>query len=377
MEGNFSTERRRAMKNIKQCVRNMPRLKQPPESPEGPRSAPTNGPSWVPVRLAGDTSRVTSVLESKVKALKEKKGALSRESELVPQERASPKKAKARKGKPPTEPAHQDVLVEPQSQIRTYLTDVLLDSTNYPHLGQDEVLEGGMPSSSCVNELAAPKGPGAAGGATGVGWTSPQELQRLPGRNVLENKVSSANVTRKISQNGLCGAGSSKDLPFDREPFEEANGKEDHQFQAMDFGSSSSPHGNDTCGVATTGRLWRAESWDSLGSGGSKTSSLSLAERVERNRAILQEMLSVPVHNGPHPSQEGHSLHWYKKETPVLGNERPSHGTCEHEKVGPLSLQAIHLPHLGTCLEGGAVLANFPFAADPPSLLHVNLQAIE
>ncbi|XP_015272783.1 PREDICTED: uncharacterized protein KIAA1614 homolog [Gekko japonicus] len=345
MEGNFSTERRRAMKNIKQCARNIPRLKQPPESPEGPHSAPINGPSWVPVRLSGDTSRGTSVLVSKVKALKEKKGALNKQGDLVPQERASPKKAKARKGKPPpTEPAPQDMLVEPQSQIRTYLTDGLLDSTPYPHLGPDEVQEGGMPPSSCVNETAAPKGPRAAGGgANSAGRTSPQELQRLPGRNALENKVSSGNVARKISQNGLCGAGSSKDLPFDREPSEEANGKEDHRFRAMDSGSSSFPYGNDTCGVATTGRLWRAESWDSLGSGGSNASSLSLAERVERNRAILQEMLSVPVHNSPHPSQEGHSLLWHKKETPVLGNERPGNEILANDVDGDsgVSLQDL------------------------------------
>ncbi|XP_060089056.1 uncharacterized protein KIAA1614 homolog [Heteronotia binoei] len=323
MEGDFSTERRRAMKNIKQCIRNIPRLKQPPESPEDTHSASIKGPSWVPVRLSGDTSRGISVLESKVKALKEKKGALNKQGEPVPQERASPKKAKTRRGKPPTEPALQDVLVEPQVQIRTYLTDVLLDSANYPHLGQEEVQEGIL-SNSYANEVAAPKEPRVAGAATGVGWSSPKEFQRLPGKNVLENKFSSGNMVRKISQNGLCGAGSSKELPFDREPFEEANGKEDHQFQATDFGSSSFPHGDDGCGVATTGRLWRAESWDSLGSGGSNASSLSLAERVERNRAILQEMLSGSAQNGPHPSQEGHTLHWHKKETPGIGNERPS-----------------------------------------------------
>nr|XP_056699987.1 uncharacterized protein KIAA1614 homolog [Euleptes europaea] len=321
MEGNFSTERRRAMKSIKQCVRNIPRLKQPPESPKDTHSASNNGPPWVPVRLSGDTSRGASVLESKVKALKEKKGALNKQGELVPQERASPKKAKTRKVKPLTEPAPQDALVEPQSQIRTYLTDVLLDSADYPCLGQEEVEEG-MLSSSYINDFAALKRPKAAGEATS--WSSPEEFQRLPGRNGLENKVPSGNVTGRISKNGLCGAGSSKDLPFEQEPFEEANGEEDHQFQARDFGSSPFPPRNDACGVATTGRFWRAESWDSLGSGGSNASSLSLAERVERNRAILQEMLSMPVHNSHHPSQEVHTLHRHKKETPVLGNERPS-----------------------------------------------------
>ncbi|XP_077188341.1 uncharacterized protein KIAA1614 homolog [Paroedura picta] len=322
MEGNSPPERRRAMKNIKQCVRNIPRLKQPTETPEDSRGISVNGPSWIPVRVSGDAIRGTSVLESKVKALKEKKGAFNKQGELVPHEQASPKKAKARKGKPTTEPTPRNMLVEPQSQIRTYLTDVLLDSANYLHCGQEEVQEERL-SSLSVNEVASLKEPRAAGEATSVGWSSPKQFHRPPGKNILENMVCSGNMSR-LSQNGLCGASSSTDHPLDQEPFEEANGMEDHQFQPTDFGSSSFPHGNGSCGAPTTGRLWRAESWDSLGSGGSNASSLSLAERVERNRAILQEMLSVSAHNGPHLSQEGHTLQWQKKDTPGLGNTRPS-----------------------------------------------------
>uniref|UniRef100_A0ACB8F2L4 Uncharacterized protein n=1 Tax=Sphaerodactylus townsendi TaxID=933632 RepID=A0ACB8F2L4_9SAUR len=323
MEGNFSAERRRAIKSIKQCVRNIPRLKQPPESPKDSHSASINGPPWVPVRLSGDTSRGASVLESKVKALKEKKGALNKQSEVMPQERTSPKKAKTRKLKPLTEPAPLDVLVEPQSQIRTYLTDVLLDSNDFPCPGQKDIQEG-MLSSSYANDFAALKRPQAAGEAASIAWRSPEVFQRLPGRDTLENKVSSGNVTRRVSQNGLCGSSSSKDLPFDQEPFEEADGEDDLLFQAGDCGSSPFPYRSDTCGVATAGRLWRTESWDSLGSGGSNASSLSLAERVEKNRAVLQAMLNTSAPNSHHPSPETHTLHRHKKETSVLGNERPS-----------------------------------------------------
>ncbi|XP_054837156.1 uncharacterized protein KIAA1614 homolog [Eublepharis macularius] len=322
MEGDVSTERRRAMKNIKQCVRNIPRLKQPPESPEDTNSDSVSGPSWVPVRLSRDASRGTSVLESKVKALKEKKSALNKQGEPVPQERASPKKAKPRKVKPLTETVPQDALVEPESQIRTYLTDVLLDSTDYPHLGQEKV-QGGMLSSSYANDFAALKGPTAAGGAPNVGWSSPKEFQGLPGK-ALENKVCSRNTTRRISQNGLREASSSKDLTFNQESSEEANGEADRQFQARDFGSSIFLHRNDASGLAAAGRLWRAESWDSLGSGGSNASSLSLAERVERNRAVLQEMLSGPAQSSHPPPQEVRTLQRHKKDNSVRGNERPS-----------------------------------------------------
>ena len=51
------------------------------------------------------------MLEGKVKALKEKRGA----------ERPSPKKPRARRGKAGAE--------EPRAQLRTYLTDGLLDGT--------------------------------------------------------------------------------------------------------------------------------------------------------------------------------------------------------------------------------------------------------
>lgn len=77
--------------------------------------------------------------------------------------------------------------------------------------------------------------------------------------------------------------------------------------------------------MVTAGRLWRTESWDSLGSGGSNASSVSLAERVERNRSMLQEMLNIAQLNC-YSSCERHTLHRHKKDAPALGNDEHSNG---------------------------------------------------
>ncbi|XP_053105519.1 uncharacterized protein KIAA1614 homolog isoform X2 [Hemicordylus capensis] len=317
MEGKFPTERRKGLKSMKQSVRNIARPKQVPESPDDTINYSLSGPAWVPVGLSKDISWGTSVLESKVKALKEKRVSSNKQSEVAPQERTSPKKARAHKGKPAAEAIPQDAVVEPQAQIRTYLTDGLLDSTDYSHLGQEEA-QGAMLESLYVNDPETLKGPKATSEHTSIGWNSPEEFRKLPGRNIVDSKGFSENMTKRVSQNGLSGAISLKDLTFIQKSF-----NEDCLLEARDFERNSFVHKNDTCGVVPSGRLWRAESWDSLGSCGSNASTLSLAERVERNRAMLQEMLSISVHNS-HSSQELHTLHRHRKETPALRNDGPS-----------------------------------------------------
>ncbi|KAJ6657358.1 hypothetical protein lerEdw1_002525 [Lerista edwardsae] len=315
MEGNFPSERRRALKSMKQCGRNIPRCKQAPENPEDISNYSLNRPAWVPVCLPQDKN--TSVLESKVKALKEKKVTINKQSEAALQERMSPKKTKAHKGKPLAELASQDAVVKPQAQIRTYLTDVLLDSIDYPNLLQEEA-QGAMLASLCINDLETLKGPKAVEEHTSVGWGSPEEFQRLAGRSTVNHESFLGNVAKRVSQNGLSGASSLNDLSFNQKSFDEMNGGEDSLIQVE---NDSFAHKNDTTrGMVTSGQLWRAESWDSLCSGGSNVSTLSLAERVERNRAMLQEMLRMPVLCS-HSSQELHSIHHYKKEAPVLGND--------------------------------------------------------
>ncbi|XP_013930983.1 PREDICTED: uncharacterized protein KIAA1614 homolog, partial [Thamnophis sirtalis] len=75
---------------------------------------------------------------------------------------------------------------------------------------------------------------------------------------------------------------------------------------------------NDSSEVASVGRIWRTESWDSLGSSSSNISTLSLADRVERNRTKLQEMLSASPLSRSY-SQESHTSDTYRKETQDLG----------------------------------------------------------
>lgn len=317
MEGNFSSERRRALKSMKQCGRNIPRCKQGPESPEDINNYSLNRPAWVSVCLPQDKN--TSVLESKVKALKEKKITINKQSEAALQERMSPKKTK---GKTLAEPASQDAIVKPQAQIRTYLTDVLLDSIDYPNLLQEEA-QRAMLASLCINDIETLKGPKAVEEHTSIGWGSPEKFQRLSERSIVNHESFLGNVAKRVSQNGLSGAKSLNDLSSNQKSFDEMNGGEDHLVQVE---NDSFVHKNDTtCGMVTSGQLWRAESWDSLCSGGSNISTLSLAERVERNRAMLQEMLKMSVLCS-RSSQELHNIHHYKKEAPVLGNYGPSNG---------------------------------------------------
>nr|XP_020645419.1 uncharacterized protein KIAA1614 homolog isoform X1 [Pogona vitticeps] len=317
MEGNSSSERRKALKNIKQCVKNISRSKHPPESHEDINAYCRNGPNWVPVRLPGDLSRGTSTLEIKVKELKEKRSAVNRQTEAPSHERASPKKTW--KGKTLTDSTSHNAVVEPQAQIRTYLTDVLLDSTEYPHLKQEQ----SQGPASYASDFETLPGSKTEGQPTSIAWSSPEEYWKHSERNLLDKKSYSGRMARRASQNGLYGAGSLKDLSRVHKMFEETNGGDDHVLQAGDFENHSFLLKNNTCRVVTTGRLWRTESWDSLGSGGSNASTVSLAEKVERNRSMLQEMLNISQVNC-HSSHELHTLHHHKKDAPVLGNDGPS-----------------------------------------------------
>ncbi|XP_044295236.1 uncharacterized protein KIAA1614 homolog isoform X2 [Varanus komodoensis] len=324
MEGDLPAERRKAMKDLRQCVRNHPRLRQAPESSGDVSRDGLSGPAWVPVRPSGDTGQSISVLESKVKALKERRSAAYRQAAAAAaQEQVSPRKAKACKGKLLVEPAAQDAVVEPQAQIRTYLTDVLLDSTDYPTRREEEPQEAILGSPSAC-DFEALKGSRAAEEPGGLDWASPEELQGLPPRDVLDRKGPLGSTAKRTPQNGLYGASSLKDLSFLQRYFEEAHGgEEEHLLLARDFESGSFAHKKDPCGVTATRRLWRAESWDSLGSGGSNASSLSLAEKVERNRSVLQEILSASQLIS-RSSRELQALHCHKKKTAGHGHDGPS-----------------------------------------------------
>ncbi|KAM6455500.1 uncharacterized protein KIAA1614 homolog [Liasis olivaceus] len=313
MEGNFSTEKRKGC--IKQCVKSTSRPKQPDKRPDHVNNFSLSGPTWIPVGQKGSISKSTSVLESKVKALKEKRNLINRQPEATPQEEASLKKAKACKGKPPTESALQNAVVEPQAQIRTYLTDVLLDSTDYPHQMQEES-QGTILPLPYINDSETQ----SMATEEPTGMSSPKEFRRVPERNIPDKKSSLGSTMKKASLSAICGTGSLKDISFIPKSFEEANGREDHLIRSKELESDSSMKKNDTSEMAPAGRIWRTDSWDSLGSGSGNVSTLSLAERVERNRSMLQEMLSTSQLNSRY-SQELHTLNSYRKEIPDLGND--------------------------------------------------------
>ncbi|XP_074858778.1 uncharacterized protein KIAA1614 homolog isoform X2 [Carettochelys insculpta] len=294
MEGNLPVKRR-AVKGTKQCSRNAGRSNLLAESTE-PGSCQPARAAVEPTGLPGELGRATcSILEAKVKALKEKR-LTNKQGGAESQERAPPRKPKGRKGKLMPCPAAvevvpQDAVVVPQAQIRTYLTDMLLDSRDDVEFGLGA--RGAMAADLSSAHVEALKAHGTVGGGSG----SAEELWRRSslGRNVLENAgCSSENRARRGSPDGLWGTCST------------SNPDSSSQKSALEAHGKPAPVGEELpqagvvesrdalCrGIAPLGQLWRTESWESLGSAVSATSGLSLAERVERNRAVLQEMLSL------------------------------------------------------------------------------------
>lgn len=165
-----------------------------------------------------------AILESKVKALKEKRGAGRPGTPVATPERPSPKKTRPRRGKPGTDVA----ALEPRAQLRTYLTDGLLD--------------GGEPVAD------SPPVPRAS--TPGL-WRVPAPRGDVPGGTELPQDEGS----------GSQGSASPHETP----PLEE-----EARTPLWDReGPSVSPA--------------MAEGWERL----------SLAERVERNRRLLQEVLGL------------------------------------------------------------------------------------
>ncbi|XP_058031690.1 uncharacterized protein KIAA1614 homolog isoform X3 [Ahaetulla prasina] len=323
MEENFSTEKR--IVSIKQCAKNTSRPKQPDKCSEHVNNFSLSGPTWIPVGQKESVSKSTSVLQSKVKALKEKRNLINKRTEAISQEEASLRKLKAWKGEPPTDPVLQNAVVEPQAQIRTYLTDMLLDSTEYPHQMQEEFQGTSLPDPYISDSETQSMVTGEP-----TGMSPPKEFRRLPGRNIPDKKNSLGSSTKKVPLSAISGTGSLKDLSFIPTSFEETNGREDHLIRPKEFDSNSMIK-NDSSEVASVGRIWRTESWDSLGSSSSNVSTLSLAERVERNRTKLQEMLSTSQLNRSY-LQEPHTLATNQKETQDLGPNNeivPNDGTWD------------------------------------------------
>ncbi|XP_064310588.1 uncharacterized protein KIAA1614 homolog [Phalacrocorax carbo] len=199
-----------------------------------PQAPKQHGQAPAPPECPKATRSPHTILESKVKALKEKQGASRPDTPVAAPERSSPKKPRPRRGKPAMDVA----AVEPRAQLRTYLTDGLLD--------------GGDP--------AAGSPPAPRTGTPGL-WRVPAPREDVPGGT--EHPWDKVGRTQ--------GSASSHETP----PVEE----EARTAPRDQGGPSASP---------TT-----VEGWERL----------SLAERVERNRRLLQEVLGlaaaeVPVSDG-------------------------------------------------------------------------------
>ncbi|XP_033372447.1 uncharacterized protein KIAA1614 homolog [Parus major] len=202
MERSPPADARRLPRPPRQLSQSGGRSPAPPERPE-----PARGPH--------------AVLEGKVKALKEKRGGRPGTPAAAP-ERPSPKKPRARRGKPGAEVAAG----EPRAQLRTYLTDGLLD--------------GGEPAPGSA--------PAPRAGTPGL-W-------RLP-------------VPRDAPDKG---SRSWRSASLHERPSLD----EEARTPLRDWGRPSvSPP--------------RAGSWERL----------SLAERVERNRRLLQEVLGLAAPEMP------------------------------------------------------------------------------
>ncbi|XP_038001052.1 uncharacterized protein KIAA1614 homolog isoform X2 [Motacilla alba alba] len=200
-----------------------------------PKQHPQSGRSLAPLERPEAARGPHAVLEGKVKALKEKRGGRPGTPAAAP-ERPSPKKPRPRRGKPGAEMA----AVEPQAQLRTYLTDGLLDE--------------GVPEPE-PGSASAPRA-----GTPGL-WRVPAPRRDVPrGPEIPPDKS---------SRSWHCSS-----------LHERPSLDEEAQTPLRDRGRRSVP-------------APAAESWERL----------SLAERVERNRRLLQEVLGLaapemPASNG-------------------------------------------------------------------------------
>uniref|UniRef100_A0A7M4EK81 KIAA1614 n=1 Tax=Crocodylus porosus TaxID=8502 RepID=A0A7M4EK81_CROPO len=335
MEGNSPVEKRRTMKNVKQYSRSTSRNKLSLENTL-PGSDLPKGVALEPVGLRGELSRSPhSVLEGKVKALKEKRVTMKQGGVLF-QEHLSPKKTKVKKGKLLLGPAvvegvTPDAVVEPRAQIRTYLTDVVLDSRDDADCGQRA--RRAMLTGPWDSNVESVKGHRTVGEHAALSQSSADVLWRFPtpGTNIMENAEYPESGGSRGSPDGFWDAGSYKNaVSSSHKSSLRENGRPalpascgEEMTQATDFESIPFVPRYDSCGAASSGWLWRADSWESIGSTGSTASVLSLAERVERNRMMLQEMLSLSGQS--RGLQESRTLHQHEGEGSLLAKNGPGH----------------------------------------------------
>lgn len=245
-----------------------------------------------PLRARGVQLQQPSVLESKVRALKDNMTAAKQAASpcLSAHERPSPKKPKCRRVK--------------VGGARTPLPDAVavLHARNPP--------EGQLGSSVSEEQPARnggprPPGPPAPGLESCNGrcpqtpetvWTLPDREQRglLPGPGSLQDSPTHGVIPGRPRGPRPCNK-----IPHTPDPKPERSFPlRDDLVTGGDLDSLSLTSEEDFVPrPALPGGVWRAGGLGALGAGGS---ALSLSERVERNRLLLQEMLSA---GGPGPAK--------------------------------------------------------------------------
>ncbi|XP_017671136.1 PREDICTED: uncharacterized protein KIAA1614 homolog [Lepidothrix coronata] len=199
--------------------------------PRPPRQHSQSG-SRTPLERPEAAHGSHTVLESKVKALKEKRGGGRPGTPAATPERSSPKKPRPRRGKPGVDVA----AVEPRAQLRTYLTDGLLDG--------GELVDGSPPA------------PAPRPGTPGLWRVPAHRADVLGGTELLQDKGSRSRRSASLHERR------SRDEEARTPPWDRG-------------GPSVSPPA--------------AEGWERL----------SLSERVERNRRLLQEVLGLAAPEMP------------------------------------------------------------------------------
>ncbi|XP_035871426.1 uncharacterized protein KIAA1614 homolog [Phyllostomus discolor] len=245
-----------------------------------------------PLRARGVPLQQPSVLESKVRALKENMTAAKQGASpcLSAHERPSPKKPKCRRVK--------------VGGARTPLPDAVavLHARNPPEGQLDNGVSEEQPARNGGPRPPGPLAPGLES-CNGRRPRTPETVRALPGHEERGLRPGPSSLqdspTHGVTPGGPRGPRPCNKTPHTPDPKPERSVPlRDDPVTGGDLDSLSLTSEEDFVPrPAPLGRVWRAGDLGALGAG---SGALSLSERVERNRLLLQEMLNV---GGPAPDK--------------------------------------------------------------------------